>query len=343
MHCRIWDENRTWYDNVELPCETCFNEINSELEQRICSCSGELHRIGKSVAHKKNICICCSTSECKNNKRFVEKFSLIKSEIPFLMTFMKEMEQKYAQIEREKYSQIVHNLKSLNAQSISTQSLFIPQDLRHNKYRNLFSIVEDKVKSNPREATITLLKLAKNNNHVKTEFSTHEKLSFENPVLFKQFHNITTVILNVYHSFDMEFKEKGINLVIEDNGIVVNFDFDTIRVALYHIFSNAIKYMKPNTNLEVVSSIGEDCVDVVFSMTSMHIQPGERDKIFNDHYSGIQAVEHKLNGHGLGLGYIRKAALLNGGEFKVIAGNKTVRANGINYSNNQFVLRFSAL
>ena len=101
--------------------------------------------------------------------------------------------------------------------------------------------------------------------------------------------------------------------------------------------------MKPNTNLEVVSSIGEDCVDVVFSMTSMHIQPGERDKIFNDHYSGIQAVEHKLNGHGLGLGYIRKAALLNGGEFKVIAGNKIARANGVNYSTNQFVLKFSTL
>ena len=44
MHCRIWDENRTWYDNVELPCETCFNEINSELEQRICSCSGYIEQ-----------------------------------------------------------------------------------------------------------------------------------------------------------------------------------------------------------------------------------------------------------------------------------------------------------
>lgn len=145
MHCKIWDENKIWYDNIELPCEICFNEINSELEQRICSCTGELHRIGKSIAHKKNICICCSAAECKNNKRFVEKFSLIKSEIPFLVTFMKEMEQKYAQIEREKYSQIVHNLKSLNAQSISTQSLFIPQDLRHNTYRDLFSIVEEKL------------------------------------------------------------------------------------------------------------------------------------------------------------------------------------------------------
>ena len=106
----------------------------------------------------------------------------------------------------------MHNLKSLNAQSVATQSLFIPQN-PNLSYRSLFDIVEEKVQLEPREATLTLLKLAKNNYHIKTEFTTHEKLSFENPVLFKQNHNIKAVILNVYHSFDIEFRGSVSNSV----------------------------------------------------------------------------------------------------------------------------------
>lgn len=342
MRCKVWDENKTWYNNLDIPCEMCFDMIQTELDRRECPNTNDICRAGKAVAHKKEIFLCCSSHECRSNNKFVERFSLIKSEIPFLLTFMNELEQKYSKIERDKYSQIVHNLKSLNAQSLSTQSLFIPQDFKQN-YRDLFSVVEDKVKLNPKDATITLLKLAKNNNHIKTEFTTHEKLSFENPVLFKQYHNIATVILNVYHSFDMEFREKGINLNLNIGDIYINFDFDTIRVALYHIFSNAIKYMRPKTNLDVLSNIDNSNVDIIFSMTSMHILPDEREKIFENNYSGKQAKSHNMNGLGLGLGYIRKAVSLNNATFKVLAGDISYRANGISYSTNQFVFTFSLI
>ena len=73
-----------------------------------------------------------------------------------MVSFISRRESKYAQIEREKYSQIVHNLKSLNAQSIATQSLFIPQNLNLS-YRSLFDIVEEKVKLEPREAVTKLM------------------------------------------------------------------------------------------------------------------------------------------------------------------------------------------
>lgn len=340
MYCKIWDENGVWYSNLEQDCEKCLNSVTGELEQVNCTLSGDVCKAGVSIAHKKNIFLCCSKSECKNNKRFAEKFSIVKSEIPFLVSLIKQIEAKYAQIEREKYSQIVHNLKSLNAQSIATQSLLIPQDI-HQSYRGLFDVVEEKVQSDPKEATLILLKLAKNNYHIKTEFTTHEKLSFENPVLFKQNHNIRTVILNVYHSFDIEFREKYIELHVEDRDIIINFDFDTIRVALYHIFSNAIKYMKPRTRLDVSYCVNEDNVEVNFKMKSFYIRPDERSFIFNDHYSGTEAIANKLNGNGLGMGYIRKALALNNGEFIIYAGDKIETKNKINYSDNLFVFRFN--
>lgn len=340
MHCKIWDEKVVWFFDLESDCEKCLSVVNKELEQINCPLYEDVCRLGISIAHKKNIFLCCSKSECKNNKRFIEKFSIIKSEIPFLVSFISRIESKYAQIEREKYSQIVHNLKSLNAQSIATQSLFIPQN-PNLSYRSLFDIVEEKVQLEPREATLTLLKLAKNNYHIKTEFTTHEKLSFENPVLFKQSHNIKAVILNVYHSFDIEFREKHLELHIDNKDVIIYFDFDTIRVALYHMFSNAIKYMKPYTILDVSFIVDEINVDVNFKMSSFYIQPSERSSIFNDHYSGVEAVANKLNGNGLGLGYIKKALGLNNGEFIIHAGDKIETRNKIKYSENIFVFRFN--
>lgn len=339
MHCKIWDNNKIWYSNIESECTKCLNNTKTDVEQINCPLTKLLCRVGNSIAHNKHIFICCTTSECKNKKRFIEKFSIVKAEIPFLLNFMKGIEDKYAYIEREKYSQIVHNLKSLNAQSISTQGLFIPQETNQT-YRDLFTIVENKVKEDPREATLTLLKLMKNNNHMKTEFTTHEKLSYENPILFKQNHNIKTVILNVYHSFDMEFRSKNISLNIDDDNIILNFDYDTIRVALYHIFSNALKYMKPYTDLKISYDKGVNYVDIIFGMQSLHILPNERQKIFDDHYSGIQATSLKLNGEGLGLGYIKKAVSLNNGEFLINAGDKYIRTSNTNYSENSFIFRF---
>lgn len=123
--------------------------------------------------------------------------------------------------------------------------------------------------------------------------------------------------------------------------MIIYFDFDTIRVALYHMFSNAIKYMKPYTILDVSFMVDEINVDVNFKMSSFYIQPSERSSIFNDHYSGVEAVANKLNGNGLGLGYIKKALGLNNGEFIIHAGDKIETRNKIKYSENIFVFRFN--
>lgn len=344
MFCKIWDDVRTWFTNQDsdYDCSSCIKINMGDHASVFCPYLKKKCKVGQSCAHQKKIFLCCTEDECRNKNRFIERFSLIKSEIPFLISFILDAEQQCATREREKYSKIVHNLKSLNAQSIATQSVFIPQ-INHQTYRDVFSIVQDKVKEQPRAATLTLLKLAKNNQHMKTEFTTHEKLSFDNPVLFKQKHNIKTVILNVYHSFDMEFREKRINLNISNEEIYLFFDFDTIRVALYHMFSNAIKYMKGDSDLNISfsTSQADSSVEVIFDMRSLFVLPEERDKIFKENYSGKQAVEHKLNGSGLGLGYIKKALKINDGTFYIIFGEKGIRYKGLDYADNQFVFSFS--
>lgn len=337
MIAKIWDADRTYFSNTLPQCSECITKSYDTDSVCICPIHNEECRFQKGSAHNTEVFLCEKISTIKNRKRFQERYSLLLTNIPFFKSLVKEAFKQAADIERERYSQVVHNLKSLNAQSLMIQYSLIPQE-ENDRYRDLFSQVEEIVKNNPREATLTLLKLAKNNAHMKTEFSTHEKLTLENPMLFKQKHLVKSVILNVYHSFDVDFKDRGIRLVISESMSRAYFDYETIRVSLYHIFFNAIKYMKSHSTLNVGITEDENYVHIDFIMDSLHIFPEEVDKIFEDHYSGRIPQLNGLSGKGLGMGLIRKAVLLNNGRFEISPGKSSKKIEGKLYSENLFRL-----
>ena len=335
MKLKIWDTDRVYYSNLAPQCLDCiYTDCTSDT---VCTCKldDESCRIQKGMAHGTEVFFCEKVVSIKNRKRFQERYSLILSNIQFFKTLVKDAVRQAADIERERYSQVVHNLKSLNAQSLMIQYTLIPQE-ENDSYRDLFSQVEEIVRENPRGATLTLLKLAKNNSHMKTEFSTHEKLTLDDPMLFKQHHIVKSVILNVYHSFDMDFKDKSIRLVISESFAKAFFDYETIRVSLYHIFFNAIKYMKSHSTLNIGISEDDKYVSVDFIMESLHIFPEEIDKIFDDHYSGRIPSVNGMAGKGLGMGLIRKAVQLNNGRFEIYPGKYSKKVEGKLYSENKF-------
>lgn len=190
-----------------------------------------------------------------------------------------------------------------------------------------------------RGATLTLLKQAKINAHIKTEFDTHELLSMDNPILDFRNHGVREVILNVYHPFERDFKDKDIFLSFSQNIGYARFDYRTMRLAFAHILSNSAKYVKPSTDIEVnFENSGEDTV-ISFTMTSIVIKPDEVDRIFDDGFSGCIPKANKINGSGLGMGLIKKAVELNNGTFSVIPGETYTKAkNGIYYAQNLFVI-----
>ena len=335
MSIKIWDTDRCYFSDLAPECQACVLNNENKEQTLVCPISQEDCRQIHQVAHNTNVFYCEKCSIIKNKKRFQERYSLILSNVPFFKNLILAASKQAADVERERYSQVVHNLKSLNAQSLLIQYSLIPQE-ENDSYRDLFGLVEDIVRTHPKEATLTLLKLAKNNAHMKTEFSTHEKLSLETPMLFKQKHIVKSVILNVYHSFDVDFKENSIQLVISESPAKAYFDYETIRVALYHIFFNAVKYIKTHSILNVGITEEDTFICIEFIMESLHIYPDEIDLIFQDHYSGRIATANTLAGKGLGMGIIRKAINLNGGKFEVISGKSAKKSNGKLFSNNIF-------
>lgn len=333
----IKNEKNILFDNSENCCQECSKELLPT--SVVCPLTGMQHRHKIQVAHGYSCFLCLSSQEARNKNVFLERFQIFISSIGFLSQLSKHTIFNAEEKEREKYYKIVHNLRKLNAEALGNQYNFIPQEKLTENYRDLFSFVFNLIKNDMRGATLTLLKQAKINAHIKTEFDTHELLSMDNPILDFRNHGVREVILNVYHPFERDFKDKDIFLSFSQNIGYARFDYRTMRLAFAHILSNSAKYVKPSTDIEVnFENSGEDTV-ISFTMTSIVIKPDEVDRIFDDGFSGCIPKANKINGSGLGMGLIKKAVELNNGTFSVIPGETYTKAkNGIYYAQNLFVI-----
>ncbi len=322
------------FTNGGATCLNCLKDNEDKSYCRItCPDDTEERRFGKRVTKEHILYLCSKHVTTKTTKLFNEKIEMLTYSLPSMIQFKKEIEKTVQQIELEKYTKIVHNLKTLNAQSINALYSFIPQEVFTEHYDNLLEYLTQQVKSHPKDAAIAIMRQAKNNAHMKTEFSSHEKMAMEKPILLSKYHVIRTVILNVYHSFDYDFKAKKVNLRIDNSDVKAFFDYETIRLALYHIFSNAVKYICDNSNLLVHILENTDTVFIEFEMKSFYISPEERNTIFEDHVSGGIVTKKNLNGSGLGMGLIKKALTMNKGNIEVIPGEKRINSD---YSQNIF-------
>lgn len=318
------------FTNGGSTCRECMSRHKGFSYTRIdCAVNHCNMRFGSMESKGYILHLCSDEAQTKTTALFKEKINMLSYVVPAMLEFRAEVEKTAKRKEVEKYSKVVHNLKSLNAQSILAQYRFIPQDAFVDKYENLFEYVLDEVRNRPRDAAVALIKQAKSNAHMKTEFTSHEKLAMDNPALFKQTHIIRKVILNVYHSFDYDFRENHVSFRITETDIRAIIDYDTVRLAIYHILSNAVKYIAPNSCLQTEITLDESKSNAIvdFKMHSLYIKPEESELIFNDHYSGESVIQSNLQGSGLGMGLIKKAILLNGGNFIVIPGKKFKKSN----------------
>ncbi len=336
----ISNEEKIIIDSTEDKCKSCVDKCISENNNVTCPIYSDNRRYGVKQINNKKIFLCTTKKEAKTRKLFDEKINVLVYTLPAIEKIKNEAIIEAKSEEKNNYSKIVHNLKTLNAQSIQSQYKFIPQSSFADNHSSLQNFVKNEIITRPDEATIAFLRLAKNNAHMKTEFSTHEKLSVESPNLSVQFHNIKSVILNVYHSFNIDFKSKNIRLNIFEDDNYIKFDYETVRVAFYHLFLNTYSYICANSNLDIEIYVKDTNVFIDFCMLSLHINEHEKSKLFDDGYSGENAIKSNTNSSGLGMGLIKKALTINNADIEVINGNEKIKRNENLYSKNIFRLQF---
>lgn len=106
-------------------------------------------------------------------------------------------------------------------------------------------------------------------------------------------------------------QQKGVKLVLDDSwpkSLMVNIDADRMKRALHNLVSNAIKYTKPNTNVEFGYQLVGQEHHITITDHGIGIPKAEQQKVFGGFYRASNAVASGEKGTGLGL-YLTRTIL----------------------------------
>lgn len=325
-------------DNLVAECKTCFQECQT-VGKQISNCPkyGGERRQGVIKNAKGTTFLCDKT---KTTKLFREKIEVLSCAFYDLIIPRKQYEIEAKQFEQQRVNRLIHNLTSLNAHNIQEIDDFIPQELLASNYQDLLKYIQDQIKKDSKNAALMFLRIAKHNVHMKSEFSIYKKLDRLDAALEPTMNPIRKVLLNVLHTFFIDFTNQSIYVYVAEFKGRVYIDYESIQVALYHLIENATKYTMSNTKVEITFEERFEEIDVQFKMLSLFIEDEEIEKIFIEGYSGKVAKECKLNGDGIGMWQIKRMMELNKGRIKFENGKDITEARGKKFATNRIILTF---
>ena len=337
----IGPSGKNIYSNLTDECLTCLRNCDSENEiVEECHAFSEKRRRGKRIGDRSLIYLCTS------NKDFVKSGRIFKEKMNVYSEVLSELEilkQEIKDDQNQENKRLIHNLTSLNAHSIQELYNLVPQDLLTKNYKDQIKTIKVFISGNLNEAASTFLRIAKNNASMKTEFSVFKKLYESNPVLQVKKHPIRKVVFNLLHIFFQDFTDEGIYVNVGENFDTLFFDYESLHVALYHIFENATKYARPAHEITILFEKFEAYFDLIIQMNSIQITEQDFIKIFEEGYSGVFAKKLNRAGSGIGLSRVKKILELNKADLIIRRNIKPYlnsQFNGIPYEYNEFVIRF---
>lgn len=322
--------------NLAKECKACFNNCNTP-GARINECQkyGGQRRQGKISNSKGTTFLCDQT---KTTKLFRDKLEGLSYAYHDLVIPKAIIENETKLIEQKRMNRLVHNLTSINAHNIQELYDLVPQDILSTNYQRQLDFIQKEIKRDPKKAALMFIRIAKHNIHMKSEFSIYKKLDRNDAVLELSDHPIRKVILNILHTFFVDFTNNENYVAVSEYSGKVKIDYESIQVALYHLIENASKYTMPRSNINIsFTEIGQN-VNITFKMRSLYIYNDETEKIFDEGYSGKVACNCQLNGDGIGMWQILQMVKLNNGSVSVNCGQEVLKINGVPYADNEIII-----
>lgn len=322
--------------NLANECQDCYANCNTTGSLiDVCPKYGGQRRQGKITNTKGTTFLCDQT---KTTKLFRDKLEGLSYAYQDLVILKSNIEQETKLAEQQRVNRLVHNLTSINAHNIQELYDLVPQDILSTNHQNQLDFIQKEIKKDTKKASLMFIRIAKHNIHMKSEFSIYKKLDRNDAVLDFSSHPIKKVLLNILHTFFVDFTNKYIYVSVEDYLGRVYIDYESIQVALYHLIENASKYTMPNSRIAISFEETGGQVNIVFKMRSLHIESDEKEKIFNEGYSGKVACNCKLNGDGIGMWQIDQMVKLNNGQVAINCGEEAIRINGVPYADNEVII-----
>jgi len=109
-------------------------------------------------------------------------------------------------------------------------------------------------------------------------------------------------------------KNKGVSLKLDAENITIKGNKRMIKDLLYNLIDNAIKYNKPNGQVDVILKELEYFCSVKVIDTGIGIPEEEQDKVFQRFYMVDKSRSKKVGGSGLGLSIVKHIVACHDGE-----------------------------
>lgn len=325
--------------NLKNECKSCFSKCTTKGNLVECPLYFEKRRNGIIINNSGTTFLCCVKT--KTTTLFREKLEALSYAFHDLKLPLEKITSEVKVKEQKRVNRLVHNLTSINAKNIQEIYDLVPQQTLTSDINTQVEKIIEIVKKNPGETAMMFLRIAKHNIHMKSEFSIYRKLERENSALEKRDHPIHKVLMNVLHSFFVDFSDKNVYVKVGECRSLVSCDYESIQVALYHLIENATKYVKHNSTVLINFNESPDSIDISFEMQSLFIHKDEYEKIYEEGYSGQESKKTFKDGDGIGMWRIKQMLELNNAKIITIPGEEIEKVKGFKFSTNKFIIQFN--
>ena len=324
--------------NLTSKCEKCFLECKS-IGKLVEACPeyNDKRRFGKVINNNGTTFLCCD--QTKTTKLFREKLEGLSYAYHDLKLPKDELINSVKTTAQKRVNRLVHNLTSINAHNIQEIYDLVPQSILTSDVNKQLDKIKKEIVANPQNAALMFLRIAKHNIHMKSEFSIYKKLERAEPTLDKRKHSIHKVLMNVLHTFFVDFSDKDVYVEVGECRSNIVCDYEVVQVAFYHIIENSAKYVQPKSKIEIEFKDSEKFVEVSIKMHSLYIQEDEMGKIFDEGYSGVEAKRSQKAGEGIGLWRVKQMLELNCSTIEIKAGKDFEKIMGFRFSNNEIIIK----
>lgn len=111
--------------------------------------------------------------------------------------------------------------------------------------------------------------------------------------------------------------ELSFNLSVPDDVVAVAIDKDLMRIALNNLLTNAVKYNRPDGQVDVTLEEMDDSVVVTVADTGIGISERDQRHVFDKFYRADSGEVRERSGHGLGLALAYEIVQLHNGRISV--------------------------
>ena len=321
--------------NLGCECMSCARTCSATSETIKCQVTRGRRRRGVKDVSDGRLYV-CTAEAIKSARMFHEKVRAF-SEVIHVMGKAQVRASDDAQ---EQVLRLVHNLITLNAQTIQAIHRVVPQDDFSQKDRESLIHTVSKRLSDSEKVALLVIDLLKNANLEKTEFAVYAKLREQEPVNRQLYpiHKIFMLILNTYWD---ALRDKDVRVDVGRCQDRVYVDYDTIAASLVHLLDNTVKYILPGSRLSVLFEPTAESMDLILDMVSLRIHAHELHRLTQEGFSGEEAKKIGRHGEGRGLYLIEQLLSLSKAKIRVehdFDTGRRVHRMGVNFENNRFLV-----